>query len=51
MTTGTCIVLGELLMRRQTSKPSIPGIMTSSSTTSTRSVCRMLERLLAGDRR
>ena len=37
MTTGTCRVLGALLMRRQTSKPSMPGIITSSSTTSTRS--------------
>jgi hypothetical protein len=41
MTTGTCMVLGEALMRRHTSKPSIAGIMTSSSTTSTRSISRI----------
>ena len=36
-TTGTWWVFGLALMRRQVSKPSISGIMTSSSTTSTRS--------------
>ena len=34
-------------MRRQTSNPSMPGIMTSSSTTSTRSVSSRSERFLA----
>ena len=34
MTTGICWVCGLLLMRRHTSMPSIPGIITSSSTMS-----------------
>src|SRR5262249_9401292 len=34
ITTGRCAVLGSDLMRRQTSKPSMPGIITSSSTMS-----------------
>ena len=34
ITTGKCAVLGLSLMRRQTSKPSMPGIITSSSTMS-----------------
>ena len=35
MTTGMCEVDGSAFSRRQTSKPSMPGIITSSSTTST----------------
>ena len=34
-------------MRRQASKPSMPGIMTSSSTTSTRSRAKNVQRFLA----
>src|SRR5450432_3855663 len=34
MTTGKCAVSGLLFSRRQTSNPSMPGIMTSSSTMS-----------------
>ncbi len=40
MTTGRCCVAGSALIRRQASKPSMPGIMTSSRTTSTRSRAR-----------
>src|SRR5918995_5827690 len=36
MTTGICAVMGEFLTRRQTSKPSMPGIITSSRTMSHR---------------
>ena len=36
MTTGRCIVAGSALRRVQTSKPSMPGIMTSSRTMSAR---------------
>ena len=35
MTTGMCEVAGSAFSRRQTSKPSMSGIITSSSTTST----------------
>ena len=34
MTTGICAVAGLALMRRQVSKPSSPGIITSSKTMS-----------------
>jgi hypothetical protein len=37
MITGMCRVRGSALSRRQTSKPSMPGIITSSRTTSARS--------------
>jgi hypothetical protein len=41
MITGMCCVRGSALSLRQTSKPSIPGIITSSSTTSARSCAQI----------
>ena len=45
MITGMCCVRGSDFSRRQTSKPSMPGIITSSRITSARSRAQICERL------
>ena len=45
MTTGICAVSGAFLRRRQTSKPSMPGIITSSRTMSHRPCSQSAERV------